>query len=32
VWAARKYTINALLISWNKVMTRQSVAVYERTC
>lgn len=32
VWAARPFTINALLFSWDRRMTRQAVARYERTC
>lgn len=32
VWAARQYSINAVLVTWNdRVMTRQSIALYERT-
>jgi hypothetical protein len=31
LWAARKFTINALLVKWDRVMTRNSIAIYERT-
>lgn len=30
VWAAREFTINGVLFSFDRVMTRQSIAVYER--
>lgn len=32
VWATRGYEIEALLASFDSVMLRQSVALYERTC
>lgn len=32
VWATRNYTINALLVSWEREMFRQSIARYERSC
>jgi hypothetical protein len=32
VWAEREYQIQALLVSWDKMMVRQSVARYERAC
>jgi hypothetical protein len=31
LWAARTFTINALLVKWDRVMTRNSIAIYERT-
>ncbi len=33
VWAARQFTINALVVSFqDRVMTRSSIAIYERPC
>lgn len=32
VWAERPFQIEALVVSWDRTMVRQSVARYERSC